>query len=149
MKPATTHTMGERRPRATSRRSIASSACRRPARRWAAFLSIVWALPGVWCIGHLVAHELESEPHGLHAALDAGDHVAEISCNHDHKHHHPKAPPVVSTDGVKKLDTPSLLNAAVEAIPSRATLQWQSHAPAGQTARYAAMVSGPRAPPIS
>lgn len=115
----------------------------------AALLALTWSLPGVWCAGHLVAHELESGHYEEHAALASGDRITGISHDHDHGHHHPDTPPAVSAESTKKLDTPTLLTAAV--VPDA----WASKARSlvgtsiEHAASHAPAVSRPRAPPIS
>lgn len=118
-------------------------------RRRAALLAIVWVLPGLGCAEHALAHTLDSAHYELHAALPTGDRITGMSGDHDHRHSHPESPPVVSTEGVKKLDAPVLLAAAVEPGPSRADPQSHGDGAIAHAAQRAAAVSGPRAPPIS
>jgi hypothetical protein len=81
--------------------------------------------------------------------MSAGDRIAGMSGDHDHDHPHPGSPPVVSTEGAKKLDAPALLSTAVELASSGATLEWRLDTAVGHAVRRAASVLGPRAPPIS
>ena len=123
---------------------------RRESRIRAALLSIVWILPGVWCAGHLLAHELESEHHEPEATAYAGDRITGISGDHDHGHAHPESAPVVSTERAKERDSSVLLLAAAgEPDASKAMLQTRNDPAVAHAVRSAAMVSRPRAPPIS
>ena len=142
-------TSESRRSRGMRDRGLASSAFRGRARLRAAFLAAVWILPGIWCAAHLIAHDLESEHRELHAAMSAGDPVTGMSCDHAHGHSHPESPPVLSADGAKKLDTFALLTPTAKLGSSRATLQWHHHVVVSRSARRAAVMSGPRAPPLA
>ena len=128
---------------------IASAAGRRRVRLRVAFLVIVWSLPGVWCAGHLLTHESESDHHALHAEMSSSRQITEVSCDHEHVHSHPEAPLVLATEGAKKLDASMLLTAVLETEGSKATLRAHEGAALRQAARRAATVSGPRAPPTS
>jgi hypothetical protein len=128
---------------------IASSARHRRVRLRVAFLAIVCSLPGVWCAGHLLTHESESEHHALHAGMFPSRQIAEVSCGHDHEHSHPESPPAVSAKGTKKLDASVLLTTAAELDHSSARLQWHLGAARGHASQRYAAASEPRAPPIS
>jgi hypothetical protein len=104
-------------------------------------------LPGVWWVAHVLAHEIESSHHEADLALSASFGTPAISC--DHAHSHPEAPPVLSGEGVKKLDAPALLAGAFEIEGSRATLHSHEDTALGHASRGAAAILGPRAPPIS
>ena len=107
-------------------------------------------LPSVWCAAHALAHEIDSGHHEIDfAALSASAGNRTTSCDHDHAHSHPEAPPVLSTEGAKKLDASVLLTATVEIEGSKATPQTHEGTSLGYAARRAAAASRPRAPPIS
>jgi hypothetical protein len=106
-------------------------------------------LPGVWCVAHVLAHEIESSHHELDLALSASFGIPAMSCDHDHAHSHPEVSPVLSREGVKKLDAPALLTAAVEIEGSKATLHSHEDTALGHASRGTATFFGPRAPPIS
>ena len=129
-----------RRPYATRNRCT---------RHRAALLAVAWMLPGVWWVAHVLAHEIESSHHELDMALSASFGIPAMSCDHDHAHSHPEAPPGLSGEGAKKLDAPALLTAAVEIEGSRATLHSHEDTALGHASRDARAVLGPRAPPIS
>jgi hypothetical protein len=118
-------------------------------RHRAALLAVAWMLPGVWWVAHVLAHEIESSHHELDLALSASFRIPVMSCDHDHAHSHPEAPPVLSREAVKKLDAPAPIIAAVEIEGSRATLHSHEDTALGHASRGAAAVLGPRAPPIS
>ncbi len=145
----TMRTSDARRSCVASRRGYAGCARNRRTRHCAALLAVVWMLPGVWCVAHALAHEIESGHHELVLALSASSAIPAISCDHDHTHSHPEAPPGLSGEGAKKLDAPALLAAAVEIEGSKATLHSHEDTALGHASRGAAAVSGPRAPPIS
>ena len=145
----TMRTSDARRSCVASRRAYAASARNRCTRHCAVLLAMVWMLPGVWWVAHVLAHEIESSHHELDLALSASFGIPAISCDHDHAHSHPEAPPVLSGEGVKKLDAPALLTAVVETEGSRATLHSHEDTALGHASRGAAAVLGPRAPPIS
>jgi len=138
---------GRSRPRTGYK--IAFAAGRRRVRLRVAFLAIVWSLPGVWCAGHFLTHESESEHHALHAGMSSSRQIAEVSCDHDREHSHPESPPAVSVEGTKKLDASVLLTTAVEFDHSNARLQWHESTACEHTSQRFAAASGPRAPPIS
>ena len=143
----TMRTSDARRSFVAPRRAYAASARNRRIRHRAMLLAMVWMLPGVWWVAHVLAHEIESSHHELDLALSASFGIPAISC--DHAHSHPEAPPVLSGEGVKKLDAPALLTAVVETEGSRATLHSHEDTALGHASRGAAAVLGPRAPPIS
>ena len=145
----TMRTSDARRSCVAPRRACAASARNRCTRHRAALLAVAWMMPGVWWVAHVLAHEIESSHHGLDLALSASFGIPAMSCDHDHAHSHPEAPPVLSREGVKKLDAPALLTAAVEIEGSKATLHSHEDTALEHAARRAAAVSGPRAPPIS
>ncbi len=99
-------------------------------------------------MAHVLAHEIESSHHELDLALSASFGLPAMSCDHDHAHSHPEAPPVLSGKGVKKLDAPALLTAAVEIEGSRVTLHSHEGTALGHASRGAAAALA-RAPPIS
>ena len=109
----------------------------------------VWVFPDVWCVGHLLAHVLESEEHGAPLAISAGDRIARLYESHDHGHTHPELSPVVPTGGTKELASPALLGTAAESYASTSTLRWQRDSGLGKRAKHAVAPSGPRAPPIA
>ena len=115
----------------------------------AAFLAVVWSLPGVWCAVHLLAHELEHEHHEVRPAAYAGHHVTGMSNNHDHSHSHPVSRPAISTDGAKKLSNPALLTAAIDFDSSSTNVKWYYRRADWHTVGCALAAFGPRAPPIS
>ena len=115
----------------------------------AAFLAVVWSLPGVWCAVHLLAHELEHEHHEVRAVASAGHRITGMSNDHDHRHSHPESRPAISTDGAKKLDAPAFLTATVDLDFSSANVMWRYRQADGHTGRSAVAAFGPRAPPIS
>ncbi len=145
----TMRTSDARRLCVAPRRAYAASARNRCTRHSAALLAVAWMLPGVWWVAHVLAHEIESSHHELELAWSASFGLPAMSCDHDHAHSHPEAPPVLSREGVKKLDAPALLTAAVEIEGSKATLHSHEDAALGHASRGAAAVLGPRAPPIS
>ncbi len=145
----TMRTSDARRSCVAPRRAYAAPALNRRARHCGALLAVVWMLPGVWWVAHALAHEIESGHHEFDLALSTGSGIPAMSCDHDHAHSHPEAPPVLSREGVKKLDAPALLTAAVEIEGSKATLHSHEDTALEHAARRAAAVSGPRAPPIS
>jgi len=104
---------------------------------------------GIWCAAHTLAHLIESEHHELHLGAPASAGIPAVSCDHDHAHSHPEASPVLSTEGAKKFGTPRLLTETFELEGSKVTLHSHEDTALGNTARRAAAVSGPRAPPIS
>ncbi len=142
-------TSNERRSCVASRGAHVASARNRLARPRASVLAVVWMLPGIWCAAHTLAHLIESEHHDLHLPSPASASIPAMSRNHDHGHAHPKAFPVLSTEGAKKFDSPRLLTRAVEVECPKATLDSHEDTPSRLAARRAAAVSGPRAPPIS
>ena len=127
----------------------AASNRNRRTRHRAALLTVAWMLPGVWWVAHVLAHEIESSHHELDLELSASFGLPAMSCDHDHAHSHPEAPPVLRGEGVKKLDALALVTAAVEIEGSRATLHLHEDTALGNASRGAAAVLGPRAPPIS
>ena len=145
----TIRTGDARRSCVARRRPCAASNRNRRTRHRAALLAVAWMLPGVWCVAHVLAHEIESSHHELELALSASFGLPAMSCDHDHAHSHPEAPPVLSGERVKKLDAPALVTAAVEIEGSRATLHSHEDTALGHASRGAAAVLGPRAPPIS
>ena len=93
----------------------------------AAFLAVVWSLPGVFCASHLLAHELEHEHHHepeVSAVASADHRITGMSSDHDHSHSHPESRPAISTDGAKKLANPAPLTAAVDCDFSRTNAKW-------------------------
>jgi hypothetical protein len=109
-------------------------------------------LPGLWCAGHAIAHELEPAHHEIRETSSAGDRLtglAGLTEGHHHDHEHLDLPAVVSTDGAKKHDTPALLPVACNLDSSRASLQYDGLAGLDHTPRLASADSSPRAPPIS
>jgi hypothetical protein len=142
-------TSNERRSRTASRGAQVGSARNRLARSHVSVLAVVWMLPGIWCAAHTLAHLIEPEHHDLHLASPASASIPAMSCNHDHGHAHPEAFPVLSTEGTKKFDSPTLLTGVVEIECPKATLHSHEGAPSRLAARRVAAVSGPRAPPIS
>ena len=145
----TMRTSDARRSPVAPCRPSAASTRNRCTRHRAALLAVAWMLPGVWWVAHILAHEIESSHHELDLALSARSRVLAMSCDHDHAHSHPETPPVLSGKGVKKLDAPALLTAAVEIEGSRATLHLHEDTALGHASRGASAVLGPRAPPIS
>ena len=102
-------------------------------------------LPAIWCAAHALGHPIESSPQS-DIALSASAGVPLTSCDHDHAHSHPEAPPVLSAEGAKKLGEPVLFAAAVEFEGSDATQYSHEDSALGHAARQ---VAEPRAPPIS
>ncbi len=100
-------------------------------------------------MAHVLAHEIEASHHELDLLLSASFGVPAMSCDHDHAHSHPEAPPVLSGERVKKLDALALVTAAVEIEGSRAPLHVHEDTAHGHASRSDAAVLGPRAPPIS
>ncbi len=145
----TMRTSDARRSSVAPRRPYAASTRNRCTRHRAALLAVAWMLPGVWWVTHVLAHEIESRHHELDLALSASFGVPAMSCDHDHAHSHPESPSVLLGEGVKKLDAPALLTAAVEIEGSRATLHSHEDCALGHASRGAAAALGPRAPPIS
>ncbi len=143
----TMRTSDARRSCVAPRRAYAVSARNRWIRHRAALHAVVWMLPGIWWVAHVLAHESESSHHEFDLALSASFGIPAISC--DHAHSHPEAPPVLSGEGVKKLDAPALLTAAVETEGSSATLHLHEDTALEDASRGAAAILGPRAPPIS
>ena len=142
-------TNNARRSCAASRRAHLASDRNRLARLRARLLVVVWVLPGIWCAAHTLAHLIESEHHDLHLGAPASAGTPAMSCDHDHAHVHPEALPVLSTESVKKFDTPRLLTGIVEIECSKAILHPHEDTHSRHAARRAAAVAGPRAPPIS
>ena len=142
-------TSNERRSCVASRGAHVASARNRLARPRASVLAAVLMLPGIWCAAHTLAHLIESEHHDLHLASPASASIPAMSCNHDHGHVHPEVLTVLSTEGAKKFDSPRLLTGVVEIGCPKATLRSHDDTPFKLAARFAAEISGPRAPPIS
>ncbi len=145
----TMRTSDARRSCVALRRPYAASNRNRCTRHRAALLAVAWMLPGVWCVAHVLAHEIESSHHELDLALSASFGLPAMSCDHDHAHSHPEAPPVLSGERVKKLDVLAMATAAVEIEGSRATLHVFEDTARGHASRSDAAVLGPPAPPIS
>ena len=136
--------------RREERVSVLTSRRLRSARRSVALLVAVWALYGVWGVGHAMsdAHGLE---HGKqHAAEVLEDGDGSIAARHDgHGHSHSDSSPIVSTGKRSELGSLAIL-AAVPKLQCQ-VLQVGSGAPeslARAIPRYPS-ASGPRAPPIS
>jgi hypothetical protein len=138
-----------RRSRTASRRLQVASARNRFARLRASLLAALWMVPAIWCATHTLSHLIESEHHDVHLALPESAGSSAISCNHDHGHSHPEVLTVLSTEGMKKFDSPRLLTGVVEVECPKATLYSHEDTSSRLAARRAAAVSGPRAPPIS
>ncbi len=145
----TMRTSDARRSCVVPRRPCAVSSRNRHTRHRAALLAVAWMLPGVWCVAHVLAHEIESSHHELELALSASFGLPAMSCDHGHAHSHPEAPPVLSGERVKKLAALVLVTAAVEIEGSRATLHSDEDTALGHASLGAAAALGPRAPPIS
>ena len=105
-------------------------------------------LPVVWCAAHALGHQIESS-HQSDIALSASAGVPGTSCDHDHGHSHPEAPPVLFSEGAKKLGEPALFAVAAEFEGPEVTLLSHEDSAIGHAARQVAAVSGPRAPPVS
>lgn len=106
-------------------------------------------LPGAWCAAHALVHATEVDHHEPHLAVSATAGIPAISCDHDHTHAHPNAPPALSMQGAKKLDASMLLTVPVGIDDPNATLSSHENIALGRAAQPAATASGPRAPPIS
>ena len=145
----TMRTSDARRSCVAPRLPYAASTRSRRTRHRAALLAVAWMLPGIWCVAHVLAHEIESSHHEFDLAVSASFGLPAMSCDHDHGHSHPEAPPVLSGERVKKIDAPALVTAAVEVAASRATLHSHEGTALGHASRGAAAALGPRAPPIS
>ena len=115
----------------------------------ALLLVLVWTLPGVWCVGHLVAHQLESGHPEAHAEFVTGDRGIELSDHHAHGHAHPESPSAVPSERVPDVNASVLLMAGADVDSSRPALRLSWDAAAGHAGRSMAAVSGPRAPPVS
>jgi len=145
----TMRTSDARRSCVAPRRPYVASNRNRCTRHRAALLAVAWMLPGVWCVAHVLAHEIESSHHELDLALSASFGLPAMSCDHDHAHSHPEASPVLSGERVKKLDVLAMATAAVEIEGSSATLRVHEDTARGHASHSDAAVLGPRAPPIS
>jgi hypothetical protein len=131
------------------RRAVPAGLRLRSARFRPAVLVIVWALSGVWSVGHAVAHEIE-RAHGHHLTGAAEIPVVAMAAAHGHGHSHPEPLPLVATGKAPKLDALALLTTAtpefacVELLGRRCVVSEPVSA-----FRGAAVASGPRAPPRS
>jgi hypothetical protein len=112
-----------------------------------AILVGVWALSGVWSVGHAVAHEIE-RAHGHHLTT-AEIPVVAMAAAHGHGHSHPEPLPLVATGKAPELDalalrtTPTPEFGCVELLGRRCV----GSEPVSAIQRAAA-ASGPRAPPL-
>lgn len=112
-----------------------------------AVLVVVWALSGVWSVGHAVAHEIE-RAHG-HDLTAAEIPVVAMAAAHGHGHSHPEPLPLIATGKAPELDAPAVLTTAtpefgcVELLGRRCVGSEPVSAIQGATA-----ASGPRAPPV-
>ena len=131
----------ERVPVATSRRL-------RSARRRTALLVAVWALSGLWGVGHAIAHEREHDEHHAAEVLEDGD--VSMAASHDgHGHSHPDSSPIVSTGKRSEIGSLAILVAVPKLQCQVLQVRWGAPAsPARASPRYPS-ASGPRAPPIS
>jgi hypothetical protein len=127
------------------------TSCRlRSARRRVALLVAVWALSGVWGIGHAMSHAHEREHDEHHAAEVLEDGDVSIAARHDgHGHSHPDSTPIVSTGKRSEIGSLAILVAAPKLQCQVLKVRWgTSESPARAIPRYPS-ASGPRAPPIS
>jgi hypothetical protein len=115
----------------------------------ALLLASVWMLPGIWCTGNAIAHELEDEHHEVHSKVSAGVRLAGLTSDHHHDHEHADLPAVVSKEGAKKLDSRAHLTRTCAFDSLRASTQILSLAQGVHTPCLTSASSGPRAPPIS
>ena len=120
----------------------------RSARRRAGMLVAVWALSGLWDVGHALAHEMEHESgHHFDEAPEAL--CVAMAASHGHSHLHPDSFPVVSTGKAPRFEVPALL-AGAPAVGCEATLlRWTTRTAPDRTSPSKATASGPRAPPLS
>ena len=119
----------------------------RSARRRAAGLVAVWALSGLWYVGHAVAHEREHDR--LHAAELIDGTAVSMAASHDHGHSHPDSSPIVSTGKRSEIGSLAILVAVPKLQCQVLQVRWGAPAsPARASPRYPS-ASGPRAPPIS
>jgi hypothetical protein len=111
-------------------------------------LIAVWALSGLWDVGHAVAHEREHDKHHAAELLD-GTAVSMAASHDDHGHSHPDSSPVVSTGKRSDFGSLAILASAPKLQRQVQRVRWCAPtAPARASPRYTS-ASGPRAPPIS
>lgn len=128
--------------------AVTASRRLRSARQRSVLLVAVWALSGLWDVGHAVAHERDHDEH--HAAEVLGDADVSMAVSHDdHGHSHPDSSPAVST--AKRTDFGSLAILAVTPSFQCQVLQvrWCAPAAPARASPRHTSASGPRAPPIS
>ena len=114
----------------------------------ALLLVLVWSLPGLWCVGHAVAHGLEEQHARVDAAAERGDRITGLSQGHDHSHSHPERQPARSAETSKKLDMPmASATAVIPDVASLASYRFDNGA-IGAASSSSRTVSGPRAPPV-
>lgn len=129
----------------------------RAARRRVALLFAVWALSGLWEVGHVVAHERDHDDH--HAAEHAKQHTDDVvapgvptSTSADEgdrpDHSHPESSPVVSTGKGFDLESPGVLMSALELACHGEPRRGCTRATAARASPRDASAPGPRAPPI-
>lgn len=120
----------------------------RSATRRVVLLIAIWALPGLWDVGHAVAHERDHEEH--HATEIAEGLAVSMAANHEHGHSHPDSSPVVSTGKGPTFGSLAALAAAPDLPRQTPLLPWCTRwtAPARASPHYTS-ASGPRAPPAS
>ena len=116
-------------------------------RRVAALLVVAWAFPGVWAVGHALAHGMEHESAGHFAAVAEGSVVA-MAASHGHEHSHPDSPPVVSTGKAPEFEVPALLAAGPELECEDSPLRRRTRTAPARASPSTAAASGPRAPPL-
>jgi hypothetical protein len=125
--------------------------CPRRVRIRATLLAIVWILPGVWCLAHIVdhAHELEPAHSDEHLAKSSEDRICGLAHDYGHWHSHPDSSPVISAEGAKKLDESALPCPAAVLDLAGATFRGHLFSATGLLTQRAELAAGPRAPPIS
>lgn len=123
----------------------------RPANRRAVMLVAVWALSGIWGVGHAIAHEVEHEHAAHHAesAVQSSSGDVAVAVEEDLDHGHPDSSPIVASGKRPEFASTALLAATPELplqVPVRLFAYRTAPARAGPAHQSA---FGPRAPPVS
>ena len=114
----------------------------------AGLLVVVWALSGVWFLGHALAHKLEHVP-GAHVAEAAEGQVVSVCAAHGHGHSHLETLPAVSNGKTPKFEVATLLATPSELSSTDVLLSWSTRRAPARTSTRGVHASGPRAPPLS
>ena len=126
---------------------VATSRWLRSARRRGALLVAVWALSGIWHVGHDVAHQTDDAEH--HVAQLAEGPAVSMAASHDHGHSHPDSSPVLSTGKGSEFESSALLAPAPNLPCQAQRLRFCTRTAPAHAGPLHASASGPRAPPIS